>query len=134
MRPMTRVKRSDDCGNSPKNAFVENFTIALATRDGDGVAARVSDDVCLNVVGRAPIVGKDAVMNALDSMAPVTTLTIAQVVTHGRAGAVNGVVEYARGGGAEFCNVYVFSSAKGNRVSDITAYIVPIGPIHHDAR
>jgi len=131
---MTRVKRSDDCGNSPKNAFVEDFTIALATRDGDGVAARVSDDVRLNVVGRAPIVGKDAVMDALDAMAPVVTLTIARVLTHGRTGAVNGVVEYANGGGAQFCNVYEFSSAKGNRVSDITAYVVPMTGVHHDGR
>jgi len=131
---MTRVVRSGDCGNSPKNAFAEDFTIALATRDGDGVAARVSDDVRLNVVGRAPIVGKEAVMNALDAMAPVATLTIARVITHGRGGAVNGVVEYANGGGAAFCNVYAFSSAKANRVSDITAYVVSISGIHHDGR
>src|SRR5574337_931302 len=121
---MTKVTRSNDCGNSPKNAFVEDLTIALATRDGDGVAARVSDDVSLKVAGRPPIVGKDALLSALDAMAPVAALAIQHVMSHGRTGAVNGTVEYTKGGGADFCNVYAFSSAKGKRVSDITAYIV----------
>jgi hypothetical protein len=74
------------------------------------------------------------VMIALDSMAPVATLKIARVMTHGRGGAVNGAVEYANGGAAEFCNVYEFSSAKGNRVSGITAYVVATVAGHHDGR
>ena len=47
-----KITLREDCGNSPKNEFVQKLTVAFATGDADSVAERVSDDVRWNIVGR----------------------------------------------------------------------------------
>lgn len=43
---MTKIIGSEDCGNSPKNTFVEKMTIALEQGDIDTFLANSSDDIC----------------------------------------------------------------------------------------
>ena len=52
-------------------------------------------------------------------------LTIDHVVTHGRAGAVDGSLTFA-GRAARFCDVFDFSNAKGSSVSRIISYRVDL--------
>jgi hypothetical protein len=54
-----------------------------------------------------------------------TALTIAHVMSHGRSGAVDGVVVFGDKERA-FCHVFEFGSAKGDDVSGITTYSVAI--------
>lgn len=56
---------------------------------------------------------------------PVVRLTVAHVVSHGKAGAADGVVEYLDRRSA-FCHVFEFSSARGTSVSAITTYEVDV--------
>lgn len=123
---MTEVIRSGDCGNSPKNVFVETLAVALATGDRDVVLASIVDDVRWRVVGDEPTLGKDEIADALraNGKRKPKRVVIDRVMTHGRAGAVNGTVEFAGGKVCEFCDVYEFGSAKGNSVSRITSYRV----------
>jgi hypothetical protein len=51
-------------------------------------------------------------------------LTICHVVTHGKAGAVNGAIQFEGGPSREFCDVYGFTNAKGTCVQAITSYVV----------
>ena len=53
---MTKVLRSRDCGNSPKNTLLEDLTIALAKRDTRFLIGVVTEDVRWNVVGRRALV------------------------------------------------------------------------------
>lgn len=123
---MTEVVRSGDCGNSPKNVFVETLAVALATGDRDVVAASIVDDAQWRVVGHEPVQGKGGIAAALraDGKRKAKRLVIDRAMTHGRAGAVNGTVEFSGGKICEFCDVYEFGSAKGNSVSRITSYRV----------
>ena len=133
----SKITLREDCGNSPKNEFVQKLTVAFATGDADSVAERVSDDVRWNIVGIGPIVGKAAVTAVFGNpnREPLTELFVDKVVTHGKAGAVNGtfVLSEDRGNGKwrnksySFCYVYEFVNAKGNSVKEITTYIIQTG-------
>ena len=121
-----KIERSGDCGNSPKNLFAEEVTIALAKRDARALGDRVTDDVCWRTVGGTSVHGKQAFIEAIEALQrePIARLSITHVLNHGRAAAVNGVVEDARGRFADFCNVYEFGSLKGNSMKTITAYVI----------
>jgi hypothetical protein len=120
---MTKVVRSQDCGNSPKNQLVENLTVALATGDHPTVAGLVTDDVQWRIIGGEVLHGREAVLRALQDVngKSIAQLTVSHVVTHGKAGAVNGAVWF-RDATREFCDVFEFGNAKGTSVSQITSY------------
>ena len=48
---MTRVIIGEDCGNSPKNIFVQEITIALANGDVKSVLNSVTEDIRWSIVG-----------------------------------------------------------------------------------
>jgi hypothetical protein len=100
---MTKIERSRDCGNSPKNLFAEDFTIALLTGDRDFVARVATAE--FDPGGQPP-----------------AELVLDHVVTHGKAGAVNGKIVAHDGRCEGFCLVLTFASAKADRVSRVQFY------------
>ena len=125
---MTRVITSEDCGNSPKNIFVQDLTIALAKRDSKFPLDSVTDDIRWNIVGDKLIEGKDSFAKALKGMKDdkAVQLTVQHVATHGKAGAVNGTTKMKDGKTRAFCDVYEFSNSKGNTVKEITSYVIEV--------
>ena len=123
---MTRVITSEDCGNSPKNIFVQDLTIALAKRDSKSILDSVTDDVRWNIVGDKLFEGKDNFAEALERIKndKVVQLTVHHVATHGKAGAVNGTLKLKNGKTNAFCDVYEFSNTKGTVVKEITSYVI----------
>ncbi len=123
---MTKVVISEDCGNSPKNIFVTELITAFAKTDMKYLLAHVTEDVRWTILGQRVIDGKDAFAEALKEMKAekVTTLTIKHVVTHGKAGAVDGTLKSANGKTRPFCDVYEFGNAKGENVKAITSYVI----------
>lgn len=123
---MTRVITSEDCGNSPKNIFVQDLTIALAKGDSKFVLDNVTDDIRWNRIGDELIDGKNNFAEALKKSKDNKTaqLTIHHVATHGKAGAVNGTSKLKNGKTHAFCDVYEFSNAKGTAIKEITSYII----------
>jgi hypothetical protein len=119
---MTKIVRSKDCGNSPKNRLAENLAVALLAGDDKTVTELTTDDVEWIMVGGEILHGRGAVLRALPKVvgAPVT-LTVSHVMTHGKSGAVDGTVLH-RAGSARFCEVFEFSNAKGTRVNRIISY------------
>jgi hypothetical protein len=123
---MTRVYISEDCGNSPKNIFVQELTIAFAKCNSKFILNSVTDDVTLTMVGDTQIQGKENLANMLRRMKKDAKLRIDHVVTHGMAGAVNGMRTLTHGTTLAFCNVYEFSNAKGSLVRAITSYAIEV--------
>jgi hypothetical protein len=124
---LTKILRSKDCGNSPKNKFIEELEIAIAKSDIEFLLNRVTEDIHWNIVGHKSVRGAGKLSEALRRASPasaITELTIHHIVTHGKAGAVNGVRKYKDGVTCDFCTVYEFSSAKGTSVSGITHYAI----------
>jgi hypothetical protein len=122
---MTEIRTAGNCGNSPKNQLLHDLAIALASADTPRLAAIVTEDVRWLPVGNKPVSGTDAFCRAVTRFGPATAITIEHVVSHGKAGAVNGVVEFGRKQRA-FCLVVEFNSAKGSEVSKITSYSIPL--------
>ena len=121
----TNVIRSKDCGNSPKNRLVEDFTVALAIGDSKGVSRLVTDDVEWVIAGGRKMVGVAEVTRAVDDARPARpySVTIDHVMSHGKLGAASGSVQ----SGDEaylFCNVIEFSNARATAVRRITTYRV----------
>lgn len=120
---MTKIVRSRDCGNSPKNLLIENLAVALVTGDRRTAASLLTADVQWNIVGGKVLSGREAVLQELEDVnsKSIVQLTVWHAVTHGKAGAVNGLVQF-RETTQGFCDVFEFSSAKGTSVSQITSY------------
>jgi len=126
---MTVIRGGEDCGNSPKNIFLRDLTIAFARGDAKDILDRVTEDILWNFAGRRTIRGKQDFAAALEQMKndPVVEITIRHVVSHGKAGAVNGTRKLESGTNTAFCDVYEFSSAKGTSVREITSYVIEAG-------
>ena len=125
---MTRVIVSEDCGNSPKNIFLEKLTVAFAKCDSKFILSSVTDDIRWNIVGDKLIQGKDSITKALEQMKndKAVELTIHHIATHGKAGAVNGTTKFKNGNTRAFCDVYEFNGVKGTSIKEITSYVIDI--------
>lgn len=125
---MMRVIIGEDCGNSPKNIFVQDFTVAMARGDLQSVLNRVTDDIRWNVVGDRVIQGNDRFAEALEEEKndKAVQLNIDHIATHGKAGAVDGRIILKSKKKYAFCHVYEFSNAKGIAIKEITSYVIEI--------
>ena len=123
---MPQIYPSEDCGNSPKNQFVEKLSIALGIGDVPEVLARVTETVQWKLVGKTTWQGKEAVHQAAAQRAQpeLSELTIIHVATHGKIGAVTGTFRQQDGTIYEFCDVYEFSTARATHVQAITSYVI----------
>ena len=126
---MTKIVVGTDCGNSPKMKFLRDFNIAFAQADMASLMDCVAEDIVWNMVGDRQIEGKVAFADAAAQMQTlnVVQLTIDSVMSHGKAGAVNGELVLADGQTIAFCDVYEFSSAKGSSLKTITSYTIVLG-------
>jgi len=123
---MTKIIANEDCGNSPKNIFVQNMTIAFAQGDTELLLNSVTDDIRWNMVGGKVVEGKVAFAKALAQHAKhkALELSVGHVMTHGIAGAVNGVLKFKGGVSQAFCDVYEFNGVKGTIIKEITSYVI----------
>ncbi len=98
-----KITRSGECGNSPKNAFVEDFVIAWIS--GGNVSEMLSAEAHIPAV----------------TFGDVAALTIVHAISHGRVGACNGVADVG-GQLVPFAMVLEFANTKGDRVRRIDLY------------
>lgn len=105
--------------------MLQDLTIALSRADFLRIRERVSEDILWTVPGRKPVNGVDAFCKAITRHGLATSLDIQHVISHGKAGAIDGVVQFGNKRRA-FCHVFEFSSAKGGRVKSITTYSLPL--------
>lgn len=127
---MVIVNVQADCGNAPKKIFLRDFTIAFAEDNAAFILAGITDDVRWEMVGSSTTNGKAEVERVLKAMldSSMVELTIANIITHGDAGAVNGTMTFKDGTTYGFCDVYTFTShGKKAKIKTITAYIVELG-------
>ena len=118
---MMKVIRSSGCGNSPKQKLVEDMSVALAGADVGIMASLAVPELVWLHIGKKPIEGQDAVLSAIRKSGPATEVAIDRVVSHGRAGAVNGIITRS-GKHTAFCHMFEFKNAKGTHVKSISTY------------
>ena len=114
------IIRSPDCGNSPKNGFVEDIAIALETGIYDLEA--FDPAVIWSTSFTRQIVGRTAVLEALSPERTPAKVIVEHTISHGRVGAASGEVIRANGETSRFCHVLEFTSFRANRVARVKSY------------
>lgn len=117
---MTIINGSKDCGNSPKNSFVEKIALALTT--GRVEESAFSEDVVWEARSGETVEGRNALFQALANQPKPDAVTIDHAISHGKTGAANGRLMFANGDIHRFCHVLEFTSVKANCISMIKSF------------
>jgi len=117
---MTRIHGSKDCGNSPKNSFVEKIAIALET--GRAEEEDFSEDVIWEGSLVETVEGRPALFQALANQPKPEVLKIEHAISHGKTGAASGRSKFANGDVRRFCHVLEFTSVKASCISMIKSF------------
>ncbi len=125
---MAKIIIGEDCGNSPKKTFLKQFNISFAENDIAFIINNVSEDISWNIIGDKHIQGKKDFEEALEQMKNyiIKELTVSSIITHGRKGAVNGLMKMEDGKNYSFCDIYEFSGAKGTCVKSMISYVIEV--------
>jgi len=117
---MTRLNRSPDCGNSPKNKMVEDIGIALEMRDFEYLST-ILDSGAVWSYSRSMMTTAKQILDALIAQDKPAAVTIRHALCHGKVGAVNGYAERSKSE-QHFCHIIEFTSTKCNRIKRIDSY------------
>ncbi|MFD1912033.1 nuclear transport factor 2 family protein [Halodurantibacterium flavum] len=117
---LTQVKGSKDCGNSPKNKFVQD--VAVAMECGEAVPDAFSEDVTWVLPSADPVSGRSAVLEHVGSRTRPSSVTVQHAISHGKVGAASGEVTLANGHTQRFCHVFEFTNTKANCVAVVRSY------------
>ena len=117
-----------NCGNSPKNEFLKELNIAFARAAVDQVMDVVTDDFELKMVGSQLIKGKAALKAMFQQQQEIVmeAISLHNIITHGKEGAVNGEFTMSDGKRYAFADFYQFENVKAKKVSKITSYLIEI--------
>lgn len=123
---MIKIISSPNCGNSPKMEFLKEFNILFAKGDIEILAESVIDDIIWDIIGDKTISGKKDYVTEITKMKnkKITELTLTQILSHCKEGAVNGVIKMEDGKRIAFSNFYLFQGAKGDKIKYITSYLI----------
>lgn len=117
---MTKIQESKDCGNSPKNKFVQDVAVALET--GKITSDALSDEVSWRRGLGTIIEGKKALLERLAEQRKPCLVIVEHAISHGRVGASCGELEFADGRRMRFSHFFEFTSAKASRIAAIKSY------------
>jgi hypothetical protein len=118
----------EDCGNAPRKALLRDFTFAAVRQDLDFIMKHLADSVVWEIAGKQQTVGQASFADAIRQWhaKPAVLLEIRHIITHGRTGAVSGVVTYD-GSSRSFCDVYEFAGASRTaKLKKMTSYIIDL--------
>ncbi|GAB7057911.1 MULTISPECIES: nuclear transport factor 2 family protein [Paenibacillus] len=124
-----RVECAENCGNAPKKELLRDLSIAFAKLEVDFCMAWVTDDIVWEVIGDHIKRGKADFEKALNHMnnRKVQQLHIHNIITHGNAGSVNGILAFHDQQRFAFCDVYNFRGFGRNaKIKTITSYFIQI--------
>lgn len=125
---MTKITVNTDCGNARKKEFLKEFNTAFAKGDSDFLAECVTDTIVWDIIGDKKMEGKEKFVGELEKMkaAKASELILDRILSHGKEGAVSGIMKMENGKNYAFSDFYEFSGAKGEKVKAITSYVIEI--------
>ncbi|MEM6907816.1 MAG: hypothetical protein AAF494_03980 [Pseudomonadota bacterium] len=117
---MVDITGSRDCGNSPKNAFVQSMAIAFETVafDPDSIV----DDLVFEMPGSKLLQGASAILPRLNEQTIPTAIVVEHAIAHGRAGAASGVSTLEDGTQRRFAYVFEFKNTTAKWVVSAKLY------------
>ncbi len=119
---MTKIKRLKDCGNSPKNIFVQEFVIALLLGQANKIKGKIEKDIIWSLTPAKTVKGSPQLLSKMHRIDGPDQIDIHHVLTHGKLGSVAGLLRDQKGKEMAFCHIIEFSSAAAKSVRKITSY------------
>ena len=121
-----KIIENKDCGNSPKNKFVQDLEIAISQSDASFLQASTSEDLEWIILGIDRFKGHSSIPLVLKALKLISAekLSINHVLSHGKTGASQSERIAGNGLSQNVSNFFQFSSAKGDKVSKITTMVV----------
>lgn len=84
-----KINLSSSCGNSPKNKFVQDYTVKLLSFDLDNLSNMSADNIRILIPDRGLIKGKSNLTHLKKYLnVDINLLTIESSISHGKYGAV----------------------------------------------
>lgn len=117
---MVELVGSRDCGNSPKNKFVQE--VAAAVESGQANPKDFSEDVTWENSSEGPIDGKTAVLAKIEEREEPLFIKVEHAISHGKVGAASGTTKLADGREIRFSHVFEFNTAKADCVLAIKSF------------
>ena len=117
---MTQIQECRDCGNSPKNKFVQDVAISLEV--GEVKSNVLDNDVVWYGKTDKPIEGIKSVEEQLADQTKPSAIVIEHAISHGKVGAASGEVTLANGRKRRFSHVFEFTNTKAKCVASINSH------------
>lgn len=116
-----------DCDNAPKRRLIKDIILAYARADKEVLANYFHKDFTLKMIGKLEIVGKEKIMNYLNSIdfRKANTLEVEIIITHGKFASAMGKITYDDETIA-FNNTYEFTSAGSIVLKRINSFTILI--------
>lgn len=117
---MTDIRRSRECGNAPKNSFVQEaaITAEVGRLDPDHLD---DDGIWKRSLGET-LIGKSAALNRRGQTPTPSAVTIERAISHSRIDAAHDKATDLKGLGRRFCHVAEFRTARADRIALIKSY------------
>ncbi|WP_193164865.1 nuclear transport factor 2-like protein [Microbulbifer hainanensis] len=119
---MVEIFGSRDCGNSPKNKFIEKIGIALEVGDPEFFGEVLSEGVVWELDDGSVAEGEYISRRIKQIKNGITSINIDHVTSHGKVGSINGYVRDRKGKKTHFCHVIEFTSVKCSKINRVCSY------------
>lgn len=121
-----KINLSSTCGNSPKNKFVQDYTVRLLSFDFDNLSNMSADNVKILIPDRGLIKGKSNLIDLKKYLkVDIKLLTIDSSISHGKYGAV--LCEISDNEKDYKVSVhYIFKNMKAELIEEVFVLIVDI--------
>jgi len=117
---LTKILGSRDCGNSPKNRFVQDLAVSMEC--GNPIPEAFDEKVIWEQSSASQMQGKKGLLADLSARPKPATITISHAISHGKVGAASGEVTLPDGNRRRFCHVFEFTNNKANCVAGVRSY------------
>lgn len=121
-----KIKLSSTCGNSPKNKFVQDYTVTLLSFDFDNLANMSAENIKISIPDRGLITGKSNLIDIKEYLkTDIEVLTINSSISHGKYGAA--LCEICENGKDYKISIhYIFENMKTELIEEAVIVIVEI--------
>lgn len=115
-----RIHRSTERAHAPANRQAEDIALACLGA-GPLSADALAEDAFWDRTGASRSMGRAAILDSLRALPVPQSVTVSEVVTHGKAGSVSGHVT-REGVSSLFCHVIRFTTASAQQIAQIVSF------------
>lgn len=124
---MVVMTEASGCGNAPRHQVIRDLVLALAEVDEPRLNELLAEKVHWEIPGAESTEGLAGLTSRLVEQSEVEQITLNSIITHGREGGADGVLDFRDGSRLAFCHMLKFAStAKTAKVTLMRSYLIDL--------